>query len=101
MSRVYLMSLGLHKEIFLYQLWHWPDGWIGPPLTALGEVEEIDTGRGKFVWRDEISLRVMLMVAVVCRGAKAIDVAVWPGLVLQTSETVPALLSAAMITVAL
>ena len=70
-------------------------------MTALGEVEERETGRGKFVWRDEISVRLMLMVAVVCWGAKAIDVAVWPGLVLQTSETVPALLLAAMTTVAL
>jgi len=70
-------------------------------LKVLGEVEESETGRGKFVWRDEISVRVILMVAVVCWGAKAIDVTVWPGLVLQTSETVPALLSAAMITVAL
>lgn len=40
---------------------------------ALGEVEEIETGRGKLVWRDDTSVRVMLMVAVVCRGAKTID----------------------------
>ena len=42
-------------------------------MKVLGEVAEIDTGRGKLVWRDEISLRVMLMVAVVCWGAKAMD----------------------------
>lgn len=61
----------------------------------------IDTGRGKFVRRDDISLNVMLMVAVVCWGAKAIDVAVEPGLVFHIRETVPALLSGAMLTVAL
>ena len=74
---------------------------MGPPLTTLGEVEEIDTGRGKFEWRDAISVRVMEMVAVVCSGANAIDAPVWPGVVLHTSETVPALLSAAMVTVAI
>ena len=45
-------------------------------MTALGEVEEIDTGRGKLVWRDDISFRVMLIVAVVCIGANRIDAAV-------------------------
>ena len=44
-------------------------------MTALGEIEEIDTGRGKFVWRDDTSDRVILMVAVVCMGANTIDAA--------------------------